>query len=141
MASEKYHGKTTVIYWTETGGSQVNISGTSRQFDVSQQGNEIDVSTRDDKNEDATQYLTDTPGRTATLAGLDTKNARDWDDIDIGDGGQLLWYPYGTAAGAPYRYGAAVCTQANYSSPHDNAATWNLQWRINSAIGKGVVSA
>jgi hypothetical protein len=141
MASEKYHGKLTAVYWKETGGSLVDISGTSRQFAVQQQGNEIDVSTRDDKNADATQYLVDTPGRNATLAGLDTKNAREWDDIDIGDSGLLLWYPYGAAAGAPYRYGAAVVTQANYSSPHDNAAGWDLAWRINTAIGKGTVSA
>jgi hypothetical protein len=139
--SEKYHGKLTAVYWQETGGSLVDISGTSRQFDVQQQGNEIDVSTRDDKNADATQYLVDTPGRTATLAGLDTKNARQWDDIDIGDTGQLLWYPYGTGAGKPYRYGQATVTQANYGSPHDNAANWNLAWRINTAVGKGTVSA
>ena len=141
MASEKYHGKLTAVYWTETGGSQVDISGTSRQFGVSQQGNEIDVSTRDDKNEDATQYLVDTPGRTATLAGLDTKNARQWDDIEVSDTGRLLWYPYGTGASRPYRYGQATVTTANYDSPHDNASNWNLAWRINTAIGKGTTAA
>lgn len=143
MAGIKYHGKLTAVFWKETGGSFVNISGASRQFSVPQQANEIDVSTRDDKNEDATQYLVDTPGRTATLAGLDTtpQASRTWEDIDIGDTGTLLWYPLGTGASKPYRFADGVVTQSQYDSPHDNAATWNLAWRLNTAITKATSGA
>lgn len=136
----KYHGKLTAVFWRETGGSFIDVSGASRQFGVEQSGNEIDVSTRDDKNADATQYLVDVPGRTATLAGLDTTPAasRVWHDINIGDTGTLLWYPLGTSGtGKPYEYGDATVTKANYASPHDNAATWDLAWRINTALGSG----
>jgi hypothetical protein len=143
MASTKYHGKVTAVYWKESGGSFVDVSGASRQFGIDQSGNEIDVSTRDDKNADATQYLVDVPGRTATLAGLDTTPhaSRVWHDLHIGDTGQLLWYPLGVGASKPYEYGDASVTKATYSSPHDNAATWDLAWRINTAIAEGTSGA
>jgi hypothetical protein len=141
-ASTKYHGKLTAVYWTKTGGALTDISGASRQFGIEQSGNEQDVSTRDDLNEDATQYLVGVPGRTATLAGLDTTPhaSRKWHDIKVGDTGQLLWYPLGTGGTKPYEYGNATVTKASYASPHDNAATWDLAWRINTAISEGTTA-
>jgi hypothetical protein len=143
MASTKYHGKLTAVFWKETGGAFVDVSGSSRQFGIQQQGNEIDVSTRDDKNEDATQYLVDVPGRTASLNGLDTTPAasRTWRTISIGDTGQLLWYPLGTGASKPYEYADGTVTQSSYQSPHDNAATWDLAWRLNTAITEATSGA
>lgn len=136
----KYHGRATAVFWKETGGSFVDLSGSSRQFATTQAGQSIDVSTRDDKNADTRQKLVDTPERGATLGGLDTTPhaSRVWHDIEIGETGTLLWYPLGTSGtGKPYEYADATVTKSDYASPYDNAATWDLAWEFNSAKGQG----
>jgi hypothetical protein len=141
MASTKAHGKTTAVFWKKTGESTyANISGSSRQFGFEESAQEQDVSTRDDLNENATQYLVGVPGRTATLAGLDTTPAasRVWRTIKNGETGSLLWYPLGTGSTRPYEFAEGVVTKDTYGSPHDNAATWDLAWRLNTAISEAV---
>jgi hypothetical protein len=141
MASVKYHGKNTVVLYAASPNTAptINLSGSSRTVSVNQQGQEQDVSTRDDFIEDATQYLTNPPQRTIQLQGLDTTpaNSRTWNDVDVGDQGRVAVYPFGSGANSPYEIGNVVCTQSNYSSPHDNAATWDIQWRISGPWTKG----
>lgn len=143
MALEKYHGKRTVVLYAATINTAptINLSGTSRSVEVPQQGNEIDVSTRDDFLEDATAYLVNPAQRAINLQGLDTLVTRTWDDIDIGDTGRVAVYPYGVTANSPYKIGNVVCTNSNYNSPHDNAAAWTINWRISGPWTAGVVAA
>jgi hypothetical protein len=136
MATTKYHGKQTVLMYAATVNTAptVDLSGSSRTISVNEQGQEIDVSTRDDLVADSTAYLTNPPQRSVQLQGLDTtpQNSRTWDSIDVGDTGRVAVYPLGSSpTGSPYQIGNVVCTQSNYSSPHDNAATYDVQWRVS----------
>lgn len=142
MATTKYHGKNTVIMYASTVDTAptVDLSGSSRTITVNQQGNEIDVSTRDDFLADATAYLTNPPQRSVQLQGLDStpQNSRTWAGIDVGDTGRVAVYPLGSSpTGLPYEIGNVVCTQSNYQSPHDNAATYDVQWRVSGPWADG----
>lgn len=112
----------------------IDLSGSSRQTDVNQQASEQDVSTRDDVEANSTAYLPGPPQRTVQHQGLDTtpKASRTWHNIKIGDSGRVAVYPLGSApSGMPYEIGNVICLQSNYSSPHDNAAKWDINWRVN----------
>lgn len=136
MATEKYHGKNTVVLYAATVNvaPTINLSGTSRSVEVDEQANEIDVSTRDDFLEDATQFLTGPPGRTVQLQGMDTTphNTRTWASVDLGDAGRVAVYPLGSSpTGLPYEIGNVKCIGSKYSSPHDNGANWTINWRVS----------
>lgn len=143
MASVKYHGKTTKILWSDgyNTSPSVDLSGTSRTIGVQESGNTQDVSTRDDFLENGTSTLATPPERTINAQGLDTKpdTTRPWADINVSDEGTVAVYPYGDEDGYPYWIGNAVVTNRNYESPHDNAATWQVQFRVNGAWTDGVV--
>lgn len=135
----KYSGKLTVLMYGAGAGTAptVDLSGESRTTDVNQQGAEQDVSTRDDFLADATAYLANPPQRTIQHRGLDSY-ARNWHAVSVGAAGRVAVYPYGSSpTGYPYEIGNVVCTQANYSSPHDNAPSWDLQWRVNGTWTAG----
>src|SRR5262245_31842936 len=100
----KLHGKKLVVVWTPTVGSPITITPKSRNWKVTQKGNEKDVSTRDDIAAGQKDFLVDAPDRTATLAGLDTDvNAPDWYQLSIDDTGTLREYRRGNSSGLPYR--------------------------------------
>lgn len=141
----KYSGKLLKVEWLPTGGTagtdEIDLSGSSRQFDVDETGNEVDVTTRDSTGKET---LTDTAltERTAKLNGLDTTGAPDWDDtdLDIGDTGTLIWYPEGESTGKRKRSATAIVTARKFGSPHDNAATWEISFKLNTAITRATVS-
>lgn len=140
--SVKYHGKNTVLMYAATAGvgPTIDLSGSSRSIEVDEAGNEQDVSTRDDFLADGTAYLTNPPARAVNFSGLDTTphNTRTWSTIDVGDTGRVAVYPLGsTPSGLPYEIGNVVCTKSNYSSPHDNAAAWTINWRVNGPWADG----
>lgn len=144
MATTKYHGQTTVLLYIGTVDTppSTDMSGTSRQITVDEQGQEQDVSTRDDYIANATAYLSNPPQRKVTIAGLDTKpqSTRKWNSVKVQDEGRVAVYPYGTAQGSPYEIGNVVCTGRNYDSPHDNAAKYQIDWRVNGTWTAGTVA-
>ena len=136
MPTTKTHGKLTAIFWKETGGSFVDLSGSSRQVTVSESSSEIDTTTRDDMIANTTSQLAGPPSRTVTLNGLDTTpaNSRTWHDSALGDTGTLLMYPLGTGSSKPYEYADGVLLEQTYESPFDGPATWSLNWRLNTDL-------
>jgi hypothetical protein len=142
MATTKYRGQQTVIMYAPTidTAPTIDLSGSSRTIEVQEQGNEIDVSTRDDLIEGGQASLSTPPSRTINLQGLDTtpKASRTWHNIKVGDTGRAAVYPLGSSpSGLPYEIGNVVATNRNYSSPHDNAATYQVQWKVNGAWTEG----
>ena len=139
----KLHGKFLVITWDpDNGGDTLSISAKSRNWKMSQKGNEIDVSVREDIAAGQKDFLVDAPDRTATLAGLDTdENAPDWRTLEIGDTGTLREYRRGNSTGLPYReWDATVTSGPDLNSPHDNVNDWSIEWKLTSATSSGVVS-
>lgn len=136
----KLLGKKLVVEWTPSGGSMVSIATKSRNFKVSQKGNDIDVSVREDILAGLKDKLTDAPDRTAELSGLDTDvNAPDWDGVNLGDTGTLVWYRRGKTTGYPSRTATAIVTGVDFGSPHDNANDWSISWDVTTAITSGTV--
>lgn len=141
--STKYRGQQTVMLYAaaENTAPTVDLSGTSRTIEVQEQGNEIDTTTRDDLVAGGQSSLATSPARTINAQGLDTTPtaSRTWHGIAVGDLGRTAVYPYGTATGAVYEIGNVVCTTRHYNSPHDGAATWQLNFKVNGAWTNGVV--
>lgn len=133
----KYHGKDLLIFWIPTGSAAINLSGSSRSVEIDEKSSSIDVSTRDDLVANQRQKLADIPDRTWNAGGLDTTpgTSRLWRTIAPGDTGSLLMYPLGsTGTGKPVETATGIVNGRNFSSPHDNAATWKLDGELTSAI-------
>jgi hypothetical protein len=139
----KYHGKDTLIFWIPAVGAAIDLTGSSRSIEIDEKGNSIDVSTRDDLQANTRQKLADIPDRTWNAGGLDTTpgSSRKWRTIAVGDTGSLLMYPLGsTGSGKPVEKATAVILGRNYSSPHDNAASWKLDGELTSDIADTVTA-
>jgi hypothetical protein len=137
----KLLGKNLVVEWTPSGGSVVSIATKSRNFKVDQKGNDIDVSVREDILAGQKDKEADAPDRTAELSGLDTDvNAPDWEAVEVGDVGTLVWYRRGKVTGRPSRSCSAKVTGNSFGSPHDNANDWTISWDITTVITTGAVS-
>lgn len=139
----KLHGKYLAITWDpDDGGPTIEIAAKSRNWKVSQKGNEIDVSVREDILAGQKDKLTDAPDRTATLAGLDTDvNAPDWLSLEVGDTGVLREMRRGNSSGKPYReWNARVTGGPDLNSPHDNVNDWQIEWALTTATASGTVS-
>ena len=144
MASTKYRGQVTVMLYAAAINTAptIDLSGSSRTIEIQEQGNEIDTTTRDDLVEGGQSSLATSPARTLNLQGLDTllpSANRPWANIQVGDTGRVAVYPMGTTTGDPYQIGNCVCTNRNFSSPHDNAPNYQLQFKINGAFTTGTV--
>jgi hypothetical protein len=136
----KLAGKYLEILWTPDVGSPITISPKSRNWKVTQKGNSIDVSTRDDILAGQKDKIPDAPDRTATLSGLDTdENAPLWIQLIIGDTGVLREYRRTSASGRPYREWDAIVTTSDLNSPHDNMNDWSLEWELTTATVSGIV--
>jgi hypothetical protein len=132
----KLHGKHLVVEWLKTGEvTPISIATKSRNFKVSQKGNSIDTSVREDIEANEKDKQADAPDRTAELSGLDTDvNAPDWEAVEVGDTGTLTWYRRGKVTGRPLRTCSATVTGSDFGSPHDNANDWTITWDITSTI-------
>lgn len=136
----KLLGKSLIVEYTPTGGSLVSIATKSRNFKVSEKANRLDVSVREDILANNRDYLADAPDRTYTLAGLDTDvNAPDWQNVEVGDTGNLKYYRRGNTGGMPYKTVDVTCTSRDLNSPYDNANDWAIEWASTSAVTSGVV--
>lgn len=138
----KYLGSAALAFWIKTGSAAINLTGASRSNEWDEKGTSIDVSTRDDKLANAKAKLADAPDRTFSIEGLDTtpSSSRSWRTIEVGDTGQFLQYPLGSASGAPVELASAVITGRNFKTPYDNAATWKLDADITTAWANSTVA-
>lgn len=141
----KYHGKDTVILYAAAVDTAptINLSGSSRTIEIQEQGQEQDTTTRDDLLEGGSSAQPGATNRTINLQGLDTTPAasRTWHDVKVGDAGRVAVYPHGLGASKPYEIGNVVATNRNYSSPHDNAASYQVQWRVQGAWTPGTTAS
>jgi hypothetical protein len=142
MASTKYRGQQTVLMYAPAidTAPTVDLSGASRTIEIQEQGNEIDTTTRDDLVEGGQSSLASSPSRTINAQGLDTTpgNSRKWHALKVGDLGRAAVYPLGSSpSGLPYEIGNVTVTNRNYSSPHDNAPNWQLNFKVNGAWTEG----
>jgi hypothetical protein len=142
MPTTKYHGKNSALIYKKTGGSAVDLSGSSRSIELDEQASEIDVSTRDDAVANSEAVLTGIPKRKLDIEGLDTtpQASRTWHDIALGDVGVACVYPNGTGSGAYYESMNVTALGSNYKSPHDGPATWKVSWKVTSDPADGSVA-
>jgi hypothetical protein len=118
----------------------IDLSGSSRNIQLQEQGQEQDVSTRDDYIANSTAYITNPPQRSITLQGRDTtpNSSRTWNNVDVSNAGRVAIYPLGSSpTGLPYEIGNVVCTNSSWTGPADNAAEYEIQWRVNGAWSTG----
>ena len=145
MATTKYSGSGTVLLYGAAAGTAptVDLSGSSRNIQVDEQGKEQEVSTRDDVVANSTAYLSGPPERTVSIDGLDTtpSASRTWHNVNVGDAGRVAVYPLGSSpSGLPYQIGNVIATNSSYDSPHDNAAKWTVKWRVNGVWTSGTTA-
>lgn len=135
----KLLGKHLIVAWLKDGESEpLSLATKSRNFKVSQKGNSIDTSVREDILAGQKDKQADAPDRTAELGGLDTDvNAPDWEEVEVGDTGTLTWYRRTAAEGRPKRSATAVVTGSDFGSPHDGPNDWTITWDLTSAITTG----
>ena len=131
----KLLGKTLVVEWTKEGGTMMSLDIYSREFSVQQSPKEIDVSTRGDIAADTEDILAGVPSREITIGGLDSDEVSpDWETINIGDTGELVWYRQGKGVGKPVATVSATCTGSEFGSPYDDANTWSITFKATTAI-------
>lgn len=137
----KYNAKETEIRWYPSTGGTIILTGDSRDLTINEQANEIDVTTRGNAQDGASDFLDDVPARTWQLQSLDTRGtAPAWDNLHIGDTGTLIWWPEGSASQKRQESAPARVLQRNRTFPYNNATTIDLQGRLTGPITKTVVS-
>lgn len=127
----KYKGTALYVRW-ESGGGTVVLTAESRTFTEDETANDIDVTVRGDT---AKNTLPDFPAITAEMSGLDpvvaASGTADWDKLNIGDAGTLIWAPEGTATGKRKRSLVSTVKGKGFDSPYDGAVSWKLSWNSN----------
>lgn len=128
-SSQKYKGSALYVAFMNATLGTVDLTGDSRVFTAQEQSQRQDVTTRGDS---AKRFLNETPEITCTLTGLDgsgTANTNwNWDRLNVGDTGTVVWGPEGTATGYRKRSLAARLNQKEFNSPYDNATEWSLEF-------------
>lgn len=127
----KYTGKDMVVKF-----GTVSVSGQGRNLEISQSGDEIDVTTYGSTDK---EFITGLADRSATLEVLDD-NASTLvrTAMKVGSASSLTWFPQGTVAGKPMRsVGTATVTSADESYPYDDAVLISVGLRLNGAVTEG----
>lgn len=124
----KYSGKDMYVSF-----AGVSVAGQGRQLEVSQQANDIDVTTYGSTDQ---EFIAGLIGRTATLSILDdSASATIRNKFTPGSSGTLIWAPLGTATSNPkFTNGTAVVTEANISYPYDDAVVIAVTMRLSGAV-------
>lgn len=130
----KYSGDLLVVRW-----GTLDVSGQARELEVSQQVNEIDVTTYGSTDK---EFITGMADRSAKMTILDddTSNAV---RVALGPGSSssLTWFPLGTASGNPkLQVGTAKITQADKSYPYDDAVSIEVSMRLSGAVAETTAS-
>jgi hypothetical protein len=111
----------------DDGGGTVDIFTESREFQVQEESQSIDVTVRGDA---AKANLPDLPNITVTVGGLDyiagSVTNPEWDKLEQGMRGTVYWWPEGTAVGRRQRSLKSIVGNKTYASPYAEVATWNL---------------
>lgn len=121
----KYTGKDMVIRF-----GTIDISGQGRSLEISQQADDIDVTTYGSTDK---EFITGFTERSATLEILDDdSSAVIRSALSPGSSSSLTWFPRGTGSGKPVRsVGTCVVTEANESYPYDDAVVISTTLRLN----------
>ena len=128
----KYTGKDMVVTF-----AGVDISGQGRNLEVSEEADEVNVTTygSDDK-----EFIPGMTERDATMEVLDdASSATIRQTVGIGSAGTLRWQPLGTAAGKPrFTVGTAFVRSRSLSYPYDDAVLMNCTLRLSGAVSEDV---
>lgn len=127
----KYTGKDMVVKF-----GTFNVAGQGRNLEVSQSGDEIDVTTYGSTDK---EFITGFVDRTATLEVLDDSTVSALRvAMKPGSTGSLTWFPIGTASGNPKLSAAtAVVTGQDLQYPYDDAVLMNVTMRISGTVTEG----
>jgi hypothetical protein len=114
----------------------VDLSAQARTLEISQQANEIDVTTYASTDKEFIAGLVD---RTATMEILDDSvSSTVRQATKVGQSGSFTWFPLGTASGKPMlSVGTATVLQQNISYPYADAVLMNVNLRLNGAVTEG----
>lgn len=141
MATTKYTGKNLKVNWVHSSGGTVALDATSRTFEVAEQADELDLSTRDDAAANTSFVLPGIPKRTAKMGGLSNSGGTtpQWDvaETSIGESGTIFYYPQGNVVNKPKRQAAATILNRSMSSPYDNGEEWTIDFSFTSDITRG----
>ncbi len=91
--------------------------------------------TRGDIAADTEDILAGVPSREISISGLDSDEVTpEWEAINIGDTGELVWYRQGVGVGKPIATISATCTGSEFNSPYDDANDWTVTFKGTTAI-------
>lgn len=127
----KYTGKDMVVKF-----GTFNVAGQGRNLEVSQSGDEIEVTTYGSTDK---EFITGFTDRTATLEVLDdSANSALRIAMKVGSSASLTWYPIGTTGSNPKLSAAtAVVTGQDLQYPYDDAVLMNVTMRISGTVTEG----
>jgi predicted secreted protein len=130
----KYTGKAMRIFF-----GTLDISGQGRNLEISQQADDIDVTSYGSTDK---EFITGFTDRSGTLEVLDDDSATAVRTaLTPGSANSLTWYPQGTTSGKPKRsVGTAIITEANEQYPYDDAVLLNVTMRINGKPTEGTAA-
>jgi predicted secreted protein len=117
----------------------LDISGQGRNLEISQQADDIDVTSYGSTDK---EFITGFTDRSGTLEVLDDDSATAVRTaLTPGSANSLTWYPQGTTSGKPKRsVGTAIITEANEQYPYDDAVLLNVTMRINGKPTEGTAA-
>lgn len=114
----------------------LTVAGQGRQLEVSQQADEIDVTTYGSTDK---EFIAGLVERTATLEVLDdSASSTIRTAFKPGTSNSLTWFPIGTTAANPkFSVGTAVVTEQNISYPYDDAVLFEVTLRLSGTVTEG----
>jgi hypothetical protein len=125
MATTRYTGKNLVVEWKKGAGPAVALTADGRSFEF----------THDQETADGTagadEYrveLKTVKMASASMELLMNSSAAWVDDLQLGDEGELTWYPEGKTAGKPVWGMSALVKKMSQSLPYDDVAKFSLEW-------------
>lgn len=122
----KYTGKDMVVRF-----GTLSVAGQGRNLEVSQTGDDIDVTTYGSTDK---EFITGLVERTATLEILDDSGSSTIrNKFKVGSADSLTWFPVGTPS-PQFSVGTAVVTEANVSYPYDDAVVISVTMRLSGAV-------
>lgn len=127
----KYTGEDLVVTYKGT-----NVSGAGRALEVTEEVNEIDVTTYG--STDSEYLVTQQKDRTSSLTVLDDAGSTATEELfGVGTSGTLVFSPEGTLAGKRSRTVTALVLRSRKTFPHDDVVQFAVDFRLTGPITKG----